>query len=466
MVRRAGTRRRRPRAVGLSAPAGRRRIQPASRQQPEPPGLAPRRVAIRLVEGVLSRARALDGALEADHDPTGFRALDVRDRALARAIAGATLRRFGTIRALIAARLERGMPKKAGPLEAILATGAAQLLHLDVPAHAAVDLAVAAAKSDPDARRYSALVNAVLRGLARDGAPEPLPGADLPAWLYDRWRDAYGDDAAARIADSLHHEAALDLSVRSDPAGWAERLGGVALPTGTVRLAAGGLVTELPGFSDGAWWVQDAAAAIPARLFGDLRDKHAIDLCAAPGGKTSQLAAAGAEVVAVDRSAERLSRLNQNLSRLKLSAAARVGDAATIALEPADAVLLDAPCSATGTLRRHPDVAWMKRESDVASLARLQAQLLDSAVRLTKPGGLVVYGVCSLEPEEGERQIAALLARNPRVRIEPVTPDEIPGLEDAIDDAGCVRTLPFHLPADDPRMAGVDGFFTARLRVG
>lgn len=455
--------------MGVSLPPAARRFQrpsPASRQQPDPPGLAARRAAIRLVDGVLTRTRALDAALEAEHDPSSFRALDVRDRALARAIAGMTLRRFGTLRRLVSAKLERGLPKKSGPLEAILATGAAQLLFLDVPAHAAVDLAVAAARADPEARRYAGLVNAVLRKLAAEGPPEAEPGADLPDWLYARWRKTYGADAAARIAEAIAHEPPLDLTVIDDAGGWADRLGGLALPTGTVRLGDFGPVPELDGFAEGRWWVQDAAAAIPARLFGDLSGKRAVDLCAAPGGKTAQLAAAGAEVIAVDKSAERLSRLNQNLSRLKLSAAARVGDAASVSLEPADAVLLDAPCSATGTIRRHPDVAWMKRDHDIASLARLQASLIDAAVGRVKPGGLLVYGVCSLEPEEGERQIEALLRRDPRVRLEPVSPAELPGLEDAIDEAGCVRTTPAHLPNADPRLAGLDGFFAARLKVG
>ncbi|GLK66456.1 RsmB/NOP family class I SAM-dependent RNA methyltransferase [Hansschlegelia plantiphila] len=436
-----------------------------SRALPEPAGLAPRRVAVRIVDGVLSRTRSLDASLEAEHDPSGFRALPERDRALARAIAGVTLRRFGTLRTLIAARLETGLPKKAGPLEAILATAVAQALFMQIPAHTAVDLAVSGARADPDARHFAGLANATLRAIVSAGAPDPTPGVDLPPWLYERWTRAYGSEGAARIAESLGAEAALDLTVKSDPSGWAERLGGIALPTGGVRLASHGLVPALDGFSEGEWWVQDAAAGIPARLFGDLEGKTAIDLCAAPGGKTAQLAAAGAEVVAVDKSAERLSRLSQNLSRLRLSAAPRVGDAASLAIEPADAVLLDAPCSATGTIRRHPDVAWMKRESDVTSLSRLQAQLLDVAVRLVKPGGRLVYCVCSLEPEEGERQIANLLARNPRVRIEPATAAELPGLEEAINPEGCVRTLPFHLPNEDPRLAGLDGFFAARLSV-
>ncbi|MFC3691322.1 RsmB/NOP family class I SAM-dependent RNA methyltransferase [Chenggangzhangella methanolivorans] len=444
-----------------------RRPSPSSRQpQPDPPGLAPRRAAAKLVDAALTRTRALDAALDAEHDPSGFRALDPRDRALARAIAGVTLRRFGTLRGLIAEKLERGLPKKCGSLEAILATAAAQALYLDVPAHTAVDLGVASVRADPEARHFAGLANAVLRRIASEGAPEPQPGGDLPPWLKARWERAYGADAVARIAEALVCEPALDLTVRSEPERWAERLGGVVLPTGSVRLAAHGAIPDLEGFGDGQWWVQDAAAAIPARLFGDLTDKTAIDLCAAPGGKTAQLAAAGAEVVAVDKSAERLTRLNQNLARLKLSASARVGDAASIALEPADAVLLDAPCSATGTIRRHPDVAWMKREHEVASLAKLQAQLLDAAVKLVKPGGVLVYGTCSLEPEEGENQIAALLARDARVSVEPVAEAELPGLSEAITAEGFVRTLPCHLVGADARMSGLDGFFAARLRVG
>ena len=469
-VARASAGRSAERPLGLTrSPAIRRgpggRPAPSPRQPPEPAGLAPRRVAARLVDGVLNRTRGLDAALEAEHDPSGFRALDPRDRALARAIAGVTLRRFGTLRPLIAARLERGLPKRCGPLEAVLATAAAQALFLNVPVHAAVDLGVATARVDPDSRRYAGLVNAVLRRITADGVPEPSPGADLPGWLYARWEKRFGPEKAAAIAEAISHEPPLDLTVREDAAGWAERLGGTALPTAGVRLAAHGLVPDLPGFAEGRWWVQDAAAAIPARLFGDLSGKRAIDLCAAPGGKTAQLAAAGAEAVAVDKSAERLTRLSQNLARLKLSAATHVGDAASVALEPADAVLLDAPCSATGTIRRHPDVAWMKREHEIVSLARLQSALLDAAVRRVKPGGLLVYCACSLEPEEGEDQITALLARDPRVRLEPVTPAELRGLGEAVDERGCVRTTPDMLPGEDPRLSGLDGFFAARLRV-
>ncbi|MFC7052316.1 RsmB/NOP family class I SAM-dependent RNA methyltransferase [Hansschlegelia quercus] len=436
-----------------------------SRPAPEPPGLAPRRAAAKLVDAVLTRTRALDGALEAEHDPSGFRALPERDRALARAIAGVTLRRFGTLRSLIAAKLEKGLPKKAGPLEAILATGAAQALFMEVPVHTAVDLAVACARADPEARHFAGLANAVLRGIVGAGAPDKIPGADVPPWLYARWTRAYGAEEAERIAESITLEAPLDLTVKSDPALWAERLGGVALPNGTVRLLTHGSITALPGFSEGAWWVQDAGASLPAKLLGDIRDQRVIDLCAAPGGKTAQLAAAGAEVVAVDKSAERLTRLSQNLARLGLSATCRVGDAATMPFEPADAVLLDAPCSATGTIRRHPDVAWMKREHEVTSLAKLQATLLDAAVRLVKPGGKLVYCVCSLEPEEGERQVASLLARNPRLRLDPVEKDELPGLPEAVTSEGYLRTLPSHLPNEDPRLAGLDGFFAARFSV-
>ncbi len=249
---------------------GRRPHGPGRGPAPEPPGLAARRAAARLVDGVLSRTRSLDAGLEAEHDPSGFRALPERDRALARAIAGITLRRFGTLRGLIAARLEKGLPKKGGPLEAIMATAAAQALFMETPAHTAVDLAVACARADPDTRHFAGLANAVLRAVVSEAPPELEGGADLPPWLFARWSRAYGEETARRLAQAVAVEPPLDLTVKSDPQGWAERLGGIALPTGTVRLGVAGHVPALEGFSDGAWWVQDAAAALPARLFGEL----------------------------------------------------------------------------------------------------------------------------------------------------------------------------------------------------
>jgi 16S rRNA (cytosine967-C5)-methyltransferase len=241
-------------------------------------------------------------------------------------------------------------------------------------------------------------------------------------------------------------------------------LRGHVLASGTVRLAAQGAISRLPGFDEGGWWVQDAAAALPARLLGDVAGQRVADLCAAPGGKSVQLALAGANVTAVDRSGPRMGRLQSNFARLGLTCETVVADVLSWEAEPFDAVLLDAPCLATGTIRRHPDVSWLKRESDLVSLVDVQRRLLDRAVALTRPGGRLVYSVCSLEPEEGERQVTALLERHPGLTREPVAAEEVGGWGEMLTDAGELRSLPSHLPNADPRLAGLDGFFAARLR--
>ena len=230
-----------------------------------------------------------------------------------------------------------------------------------------------------------------------------------------------------------------------------------------MRTIAHGTVTALPGFAEGAWWVQDAAAALPARLFGDVDGLRVADLCAAPGGKTAQLAAAGARVTAVDRAPARLERLRENLTRLSLTAELVCADVDEWQAEPFDAVLLDAPCSSTGTIRRHPDVPWLKQPADIAKLAALQRRLLERAVALTKPGGTLVYCTCSLEPEEGEDIVAGLLAREPGVRRAPIAASEVFGLGEFVTEDGDLRTLPCHFPDPDSRLAGVDGFYAARL---
>ncbi len=400
----------------------------------------------------------------------GSPGLDARDRALARSISTVAMRRLGTIRKALAKFLDRGMPKKAGSLEGVLIAAAAQLLFLDTSDHAAVDLAVRAVRNDPSSSPYSGLANAVLRNVARAKA-ELLEGADpldddTPQWLATRWRAHYGEATARAIAAANREEPTLDLTIKSDPEGWAARLGGRALPTGSVRLDTHAPIPELEGYGEGEWWVQDAAAALPARLLGVGSVDRVVDLCAAPGGKSAQLALAGASVFAVDRSAQRLKRLAANLARLHLHAELVVADAVAFDATPFDAALLDAPCSATGTIRRHPDVAWTKRPGDLVTLAKLQGQLLDRAAALTKPGGLFVYSTCSLEPEEGEAQIAALLRRNADVTRVPIEPSEIGGLVECVTAAGDLRTLPCHLPAQTPRQSGLDGFFAARLRRG
>jgi 16S rRNA (cytosine967-C5)-methyltransferase len=444
---------------------GRPRAQ--AEPEPMPAGLAARLAAEQAVSEMLATGRALDDFFAATSLSPRLAGLDPRDRALARSIATVTARRLGSLRKLIAARLDRGLPKKSGALEATLLIGAAQLLFMNAPDHAVVDLAVRAIKRDPKIAALAGLANAVLRGLARDreaalAGLDPLAD-DAPAWLAARWRKTYGEAGARAIAAAHAQEHPLDLTVKSDPQGWAERLGGVVLPTGSVRLLTHAPVIDLEGYADGQWWVQDAAAALPARLLAAQPGERVADLCAAPGGKTAQLCAAGASVVSVDRSAERLKRLAANLDRLGFVAETAVADAASFEAPPFDAVLLDAPCSATGTIRRHPDVAWTKRASDIASLAQAQARLLDRATRLVRPGGRLVYCVCSLEPEEGEEQIEYVMRRRPELRRSPIAPEMIGGLAGCITPRGDLRTLPSDLVDANPRLSGLDGFYAALL---
>jgi 16S rRNA (cytosine967-C5)-methyltransferase len=321
------------------------------------------------------------------------------------------------------------------------------------------------AQADRRAARYAGLVNAVLRKVTQSAATKSVDGGtrDTPEWLLKRWKQAYGPDTARAIATANGHEPALDLTVKQDAESWAERLRGRVLPTGTVRTLAHGAISLLPGFSEGAWWVQDAAAALPVRLLGDVQGKRIAELCAAPGGKTAQLALAGAKVSAIDRSPARLNRMRENLVRLSLNAETVAADALDWQGGPFDGVLLDAPCSATGTIRRHPDIPWLKNEADLPVLTSLQQRLIDRAIELTRPGGTFVYCVCSLEPEEGQNHIETLLARDPRVMRSPISAQEVFGHAEFITTDGDLRTLPQQLPDPDPRWAGLDGFYAARL---
>ena len=439
--------------------------RPRTSPQPEVPGLAARRIAADILDGVLRRRIALDEQFSGKNAHPGLPALAERDRALARRLTATVLRRLGTLRHLVGGYLEKGFPSDAPRAETILLLGAAQILWLEVPDHAAVDLSVRLAQADRRAGRYAGLVNAVLRRVAQHGATASFDdiSRDTPEWLLKRWTGIYGSDTARAIAAANGHEPALDLTVKQDTESWAERLRGRVMPTGSVRTIAHGAISLLPGFSEGAWWVQDTAAALPVRLFGDLRGMNVADLCAAPGGKTAQLAFAGANVTAVDRSPPRINRLRENLARLSLDAETVAADALEWDGGPFDAVLVDAPCSSTGTIRRHPDVPWLKSEADVSVLTSLQQRLLDRAVGLLKPGATLVYCVCSLEPEEGENQITALLARDPRVARKPITPQDVFDRAEFVTPAGDLRTLPLHLVDPDPRWGGLDGFYATRL---
>ena len=430
-----------------------------------PSPLAARLAAVRLLDAVLRRKRFVDDAIE---DDPGWRDLDDRDRGFARLLCATVLRRLHQCDAWIDACLERPLPPKVTAVRTVLRLGIAQIAFIGTPAHAtlatSVDLTRALGFSG-----YTGLVNAILRRFVREGrdvfAARETSGEaarlNMPGWLLKAWEKAYGNQTGMAVTQASLCEAPLDLSVKSHAGDWAARLNGCVLPGGTVRLNRGKSINNLDGYAEGAWWVQDAAAAIPARLFGSLEGRQAVDLCAAPGGKTAQLAAAGASVTAVDRSARRLRRLSDNLARLSLSAT--VVEAEVVqwrADQLFDAVLLDAPCSATGTMRRHPELMHLKSEQDCVALARTQAALLRAASEMVKPGGVLVYCVCSLQPEEGEEQIAAALREGISLRRLPVGAEEIGGLSEAITSDGDVRTLPCMM-AD---LGGMDGFFAARLQ--
>jgi 16S rRNA (cytosine967-C5)-methyltransferase len=443
---------------------------PLSRYAPpaEVPGLAARRIAADILDGVLHKRRTLDEQLDGPAAHPGLKALADRDRALMRRLVATILRRLGTLGHVLSRLLDRGVPTDAPRAQSALLIGAAQILWMDVPDHAAVDLSVRLVQADRRAAKYAGLVNAVLRRCAREGQAlldEVKDQAlDVPPWLLARWSAHYGEATAKDIVAAIGHEPPLDLTVKSDGEQWASRLHGEVLPTGTVRTPLHGSVTMLPGFNEGQWWVQDAAAALPVRLFGDLTGRTVVDLCAAPGGKTAQLVQAGAQVTALDRSPARVARLRGNLARLSFEAESLAADACEWATDKSfDGVLIDAPCTSTGTVRRHPDVAWLKQESDIAALAVQQARLIRRGLALLKPGGTLVYCTCSLEPEEGEQVVASLLADESGVRRQPVDPAELAGLTELVTPEGDVRTLPSHLPHTDPALGGLDGFYAARL---
>lgn len=420
----------------------------------EAAGLPARAAALDLLTAALSRRAGMDEGLS---HPALAR-LEPRDRAFARALVMATLRHLGPIDSALQARLQKPPPDH---VVQILRLGVAQLFALKTPAHAAVSSAVDLAQAHKASRPFKGLVNAVLRGLGREPPDLADPELLAPPWLHARWQAAFGKPDARAITALIAEEPATDLSLRSpdDAQAVAKALDGEVLAGGSVRTGRRGDVAGWPGFAEGQWWVQDVSAAIPARLLDVQPDETALDLCAAPGGKTLQLAAAGARVTAVDRSAARLQRLSENLARMGLAAEAVAADAAEWPDQRQfDVVLLDAPCSATGTFRRHPDVLWAAKPGDIVSLAGVQTRLLDSAARRTRPGGRLVYCVCSLEPEEGEAQVAAFLARTPGFALEPVGAGEAGAPAASLRTDGALRILPHHWPG------GGDGFYVARLR--
>ena len=412
--------------------------------------------ALALLDAVLTHRVPLDQALE---ESRPLATMSMRDRGFARLLTATVLRRLGQIDDVLARFLAK--PLQPGAVRDILRIGTAQLLFLETPPHAAVATSVGLAARHP---AMKGLVNAVLRRVAREGgaalAQQDAARLDTPTWLWRNWCDSYGEATARAIAAAHWREAPLNLSVKSDPELWAAKLDATILPTGTLRRAAGGLIENLPGYAEGAWWVQDAAAALPVKLLGDVGSATVADLCAAPGGKTAQLAALGARVIALDASAGRLRRLRDNLARLDLAAECIVADAATWRpSQPLSFILLDAPCTATGAIRRNPDVPHLKSPADVARLAAQQDRLLANALAGLAPGGTLIYCVCSLETEEGPARITRLLASGAPVERRPVAAAEIGGLAECVTGDGDLRTLPCHFV----EAGGLDGFYACRL---
>ncbi len=426
--------------------------------------LEARKITLELLSQILDRKTALDIALDRSGE---FAELDARDRGFVRMLLTTTIRRLGQIDDLIAFAQNRPDALRTPAVRNILRLGVTQLFFMEVPDHASVDTSVRLIEHI-GMDKQKGFVNAILRKLSREGnariQKQDAARLNTPDWLLKIWVEDYGLTGAASIAESHLSEAALDITVKNpmERAYFGNSLQASELSTGTMRRLQGGNVRELDGFDEGKWWVQDAAAAIPALLFGDINGKHVIDMCAAPGGKTLQLTAMGANVTAIDRSAKRLNRLNENLERMDMQdqVTVEVSDAAS--WNPVEAphyILLDAPCSATGTMRRHPDTGYLKSEKDIEGLTSIQTRLLAHAANILAVGGTLIYCTCSLQKDEGERQIETFLSENPNFTRLPIEAHEIGDYEELINEQGDLRILPYHLASQ----GGMDGFFISRI---
>lgn len=435
---------------------------------PVPPAemLAARIVALKLLQTIFLKKHNLDQAIDESSD---FNALNLRDRSFVKMLVTTVIRRLGQIDDLVRKSLSRpDQPLNPPVLEYIMRMGVAQLIFMNVPDHAAVNTSVQLVEAEGHTR-MKGFINAILRKIANEGRDwttrQDIARLNTPDWLLKIWINDFGIKGAVDIATANMMEPPLDITLKRPElaAQWAESLQANILPTGSLRVISPKMVQEMPGFDEGMWWVQDASAALPAKLFGNIKDQTVLDLCAAPGGKTSQLAAQGANVVAVDRSAKRVTRLAENMKRLQLGEKVRteIADASVwMPRDKVDYVLLDAPCSATGTIRRNPDVPWLKNINDVNTLAELQTRLLDNALNMLNPGGILIYCTCSLQKDEGEHQIERILSTG-RVSRLPIQPNELGGYTDILNAQGEVRIFPSHLG----QLGGMDGFFISRLRI-
>ncbi|MEP0943938.1 MAG: RsmB/NOP family class I SAM-dependent RNA methyltransferase [Rhizobiaceae bacterium] len=440
------------------------------------PGLATRTTAAILLTRVIDDGRSLDGLLDTRHGPRQFSELSQADKGLARAIVTVALRRRGEIDYALGKLLDRKLPSKARHLVHTLHVAAAQILFLDIPDSAAVDLAVTALRNDKRSTRFSGLANAILRRLSREKAElfanrveKDLAMLNMAPWLSKRVKKDYGRDRMAEIAKAHMIEPLIDITVKDNAEEWATKLEGQHLFGNSIRISRDGNIETWPEFESGEWWVQDAAASLPAQLFGDVKGKTVLDLCAAPGGKTAQLAAQGARVTALEASEPRLKRLQENLDRLQLSVTCHLGDMMEWQSDNQfDLVLLDAPCSSTGTIRRHPDVQWNKSPQIIAELAQLQFDMIVRAAGFVKPGGTLIFSNCSLDRAEGEDVYAQVLKADLGLVPNPISADECFDLDEIVNRQGAIRTLPSHLQSvgaetGSARLSGLDGFFCARF---
>ena len=432
-------------------------------------GRAVRDIAVETLRAIRQDGRTLEAAFLT---ATERGDLTQRDRGLARAIILLSLRHYHSLGAVLESYLDRGWPARSGAFRDILTVAAAQIIELRVPAHAAINIAVEQARSDRRAVPFAKLANAVLRRVSETGAErfEALtPGElDVPAWMRRRWEEAYGAEKAQSIAAASLTPAALDLTVKPDPAvaAMADGAGWLRLPTGSYRSPFSGAVEAMDGYADGHWWVQDAAAAIPVGLLRFAPGDSVLDVCAAPGGKTAQLVARGAHVTALDKSKNRLARVSENLERLSYAATLLTADA--LKWQPDQlfgAVLLDAPCSASGTLRRHPEMLHNRTEDSWDALVDTQRALLARVAGWLKPGGSLVYCVCSLEPTEGPGQVTDAICNSLGLVADPIVPGEASVPAEFITSDGDLRTFPDDWDnLGENVVPGLDGFFAARFR--
>jgi len=434
----------------------------------EPAGLSVRRAAVDVLVRIFRHAEPLDRALEQVLAQDVVAAMEHRDRALLRLLVTTALRRRGQIDDLLKSFIAKPLPKRSGAVAEILLVAVAQILFLKTPAHAAINIAVEQCRMDRRGQHLAKMTNAVLRRVSENG-PAILAGQDearlnTPDWIWERWCTSFGEDTARKIAEGHQVHPCLDISVKSEPARWAELVDGILLPTGTVRLQPKGRIEDLPGYDTGDWWVQDVAATLPVKMLGDVNGKRIADLCAAPGGKTAMLAALGGDVVAVDNSASRLRRVVENLERLKLKAEVVEADILTwTPNEGFDMVLLDAPCSATGTIRRHPDIPYIKSSKDAEELSQLQRQMLKRVSKFVKPGGHLVFCTCSLDELEGERHLEFVSREMADLEIEAVDWAGMGWPEEWTREDGSLRTLPHFMQNEQASLSGMDGFFAVKF---